>query len=124
VSAAAPPRTVRVVLPASLRTMTGLTCGRELEIELASRPADTGGQGGAGASAGAVTMSEVLDALESLHPTLRGTLRDRTTGQRRPFIRFFTCEQDLSHQPLETPLPEAVASGEEPVVIVAAIAGG
>jgi hypothetical protein len=97
---------VRVVLPASLRTLAGVTGELRVEIE------------------GEATMQEVLDALEASHPVLGGTLRDRATGRRRAFIRFFACEQDLSHEPLDTLLPAAVASGTEPVVVVAAIAGG
>jgi hypothetical protein len=66
----------------------------------------------------------VLDALEARYPVLRGTIRDHGTAQRRPFIRFFACERDLSHQPPDTPLPDAVASGDEPLLVIGAIAGG
>jgi len=66
----------------------------------------------------------LLDRIEALYPMLRGTLRDQVTGQRRPFVRFFACEQDLSHDPPDTPLPDAVVSGAEPLLIVGAIAGG
>ena len=73
---------------------------------------------------GQVTQRSVLDALESSYPMLRGTIRDHSTLRRRPFIRFFACEQDLSHDPPEAPLPEAVVKGTEPFLIVGAIAGG
>ncbi|HSA93384.1 MAG TPA: MoaD/ThiS family protein, partial [Terriglobales bacterium] len=73
---------------------------------------------------GEVTLRSVLDALETRYPMLRGTIRDHGTLQRRPFLRFFACEEDLSHQPPDTPLPAAVASGAEPLFIVGAIAGG
>jgi hypothetical protein len=71
-----------------------------------------------------VTQSSVLDALEAKYPTLRGTIRDRGTQQRRPLVRFFACGQDLSHDPPDTPLPEAVVAGAEPFLIVGAMAGG
>lgn len=71
-----------------------------------------------------VTQRSVLDALEANYPMLRGTIRDQVTWQRRPFLRFFACEEDLSHESPDTPLPEAVASGSEPFLIVGAIAGG
>jgi hypothetical protein len=73
---------------------------------------------------GPVTQSSVLDALEARYPMLRGTIRDQTTGQRRPFVRFFACAEDLSHESPDAPLPEAVASGKEPFLLVGAIAGG
>ena len=73
---------------------------------------------------GPVTIASVLDALEALHPNLCGTIRDHGAGKRRPFVRFFACNQDLSLQPPDTPLPEAVASGAEPFLVVGAIAGG
>ena len=69
-------------------------------------------------------MRSVLDALEAQYPTLRGTIRDQVTHQRRPFVRFFACAEDVSHEPPDTPLPEAVVSGKEPLMIVGAIAGG
>ena len=97
---------IRVVLPAHLRILARVEGEVRLEIE------------------GPVTQSSVLDALEARYPALGGTLRDYTTRQRRPFVRFFACEQDLSHQSPETPLPEAVAEGKEPFLIVGAIAGG
>jgi hypothetical protein len=73
---------------------------------------------------GRATQRSVLDALEARYPTLRGTIRDHATRQRQPFVRFFACEQDLSHEPPDAPLPEAVATGAEPFLVVAAIAGG
>jgi hypothetical protein len=97
---------VRVVLPPHLRNLAGVAG----EVQLAV--------------AGAVTQRSVLDALERQFPVLRGTIRDHVTLQRRAFIRFFACEDDLSHQPMDAPLPEPVASGAEPYLIVGAIAGG
>jgi molybdopterin converting factor small subunit len=97
---------IRVVLPAHLRTLARVNGEVELEV------------------AGAATMRSVLDALEARYPTLRGTIRDHVTQERRPFLRFFACEQDLSLEPLDTPLPEVVASGKEPFFIIGAIAGG
>jgi hypothetical protein len=94
------------VLPPHLRTLAKV--GRVVELPV-EQP---------------VTLGAVLDALESTYPVLRGTIRDHVTAQRRPFVRFFACEQDLSHEPTDTPLPEAVATGQEPFMIVAAIAGG
>jgi len=72
----------------------------------------------------AATVAEVLDALEAAHPVLRGTLRDPGTGRRRPFVRFFACQGDLSHDPVDQPLPEAVRRGSEPLLVVGAMAGG
>ena len=97
---------IRVVLPAHLRTLARVS--REIEIPV-SAPA---------------TLGLLLDALEERHPVLRGTIRDRVTGERRAFVRFFACEQDLSHEPPDTPLPAAVVSGAEPFLIVGAMAGG
>ena len=97
---------IRVVLPAHLRTLARVSDELTLEVQ------------------GPVTQRSVLDALEDRHPMLRGTLRDYVTGQRRPFVRFFACEQDLSHEPPDAALPEAVASGVEPLLVVGAIAGG
>ena len=97
---------IRVVLPAHLRNLA--RAGGEVELDVA----------------GEVTQRSLLDALEARYPALRGTVRDQVTGQRRPFVRFFACEQDLSHQPPDAPLPAAVASGAEPFLIVGAIAGG
>jgi len=73
---------------------------------------------------GELTLRSVLDALEARFPMLRGTIRDQVTQQRRPFLRFFACEEDLSHEPPDAPLPDAVASGKEPFIIIGAIAGG
>jgi len=98
--------TIRVVLPHHLRTLAKVTGDVELEI------------------AGQVTQRSVLDALEAHYPTLRGTIRDHVTGQRRPFLRFFACEQDWSHESPDAPLPDAIASGKEPLFIIGAIAGG
>ena len=97
---------IRVALPFHLRTLA--RAGEEVEIEV-EHP---------------VTLRSVLDALEARYPVLRGTIRDPGTERRRPFLRFFACEQDLSHEPPETPLPEAVAAGKEPFLIVGAMAGG
>jgi sulfur-carrier protein len=97
---------IRVVLPAHLRTLARVGGVVELDV------------------AGQVTQHSVLDALEARYPVLAGTIRDHDGGARRAFIRFFACEQDLSHQPPDTPLPEAVASGAEPYLIVGAMAGG
>jgi hypothetical protein len=97
---------VRVVLPAHLRTLAQVD--GEVQVEVT----------------GAVTTASVLDALEAAHPTLRGTIRDRATGKRRGFVRFFACEEDLSHDPPDTPLPDLVAEGREPFFVVGAMAGG
>ncbi|MHB1935427.1 MAG: MoaD/ThiS family protein [Acidobacteriaceae bacterium] len=99
-------RTIRLELPAHLRTLAGV--GREVTLEIE----------------GAVTQRSALDALEARYPMLRGTIRDQVTQQRRPFLRFFACQEDLSHEPPDTPLPEAVASGKEPLIVLGAIAGG
>jgi sulfur-carrier protein len=97
---------VRVILPQHLRTLAQVTGEVALEV-----PAP-------------VTLRSVLDALEARYPVLRGTVRDHDTRQRRPFLRFFACEEDWSHQPPDAPLPEAVADGHEPLLIIGAIAGG
>ncbi len=97
---------IRVVLPAHLRTLAQVAGEVKLEVE------------------GAVTQRSILDALEARYPMLRGTIRDHVTQQRRPFLRFFACEEDLTHQLPDAPLPAAVASGAEPFFIVGAIAGG
>lgn len=97
---------IRVALPAPLRTLAGVP--GELELEVAPP----------------VTPAAVLDALEATHPVLRGSVRDPATGRRRAYVRFFACRRDLSHAPPDAPLPEAVASGAEPFVIVGALAGG
>jgi len=97
---------IRVILPPHLVTLARVT--GEVQLDLT----------------GPVTQSSVLDALEARYPVLRGTIRDYVTLQRRPFLRFFACERDLSHQSPETPLPDAVAAGTEPLVVLGAIAGG
>ena len=97
---------IRVELPAHLRTLARVDGEVQLEV------------------VGPVTQRSLLDALESRYPMLRGTIRDQSTGQRRPYVRFFACEQDLSHDPPDAPLPHAVATGSEPFLIVGAIAGG
>jgi len=97
---------IRVVLPAHLRTLAGVDGEVKLHVE------------------GLPTPRAVLDALEAGYPMLRGTIRDQVTHQRRPFVRFFACEQDLSHEPPDTPLPDAVATGAEPFLVVGAMAGG
>ena len=97
---------IRVVLPAHLRTLARVEGDVEIEVE------------------GNVTQRSVLDALEARFPMLRGTIRDQVTQERRPFLRFFACSEDLSHEPPDTPLPDAVASGAEPFFIIGAIAGG
>ena len=98
--------TIRVELPTHLRRLA--QSEREVRLDVA----------------GPVTQRSVLDALEARYPTLRGTVRDHVTRQRRPFIRFFACEEDLSHEGADAPLPEAVASGKEPLLIIGAVAGG
>jgi len=97
---------IRVTLPAHLRNLAGVQ--GEVSLELA----------------GAVTQSTILDALEARYPMLAGTIRDHVTRQRRPFVRFFACGEDWSHQPADAPLPPAVAAGAEPFMIIGAIAGG
>ena len=97
---------IRVVLPAHLRTLARI--GGEVRLDVA----------------GPVTQRSVLDALEARYPVLRGTIRDHDSGPRRAFIRFFACEQDLSHESPDDPLPPAVAAGAEPYLIVGAMAGG
>jgi len=97
---------IRVLLPLPLRTLARVEGEVELNVE------------------GEVTQRSVLDALEERFPVLRGTIRDHVTRERRAFVRFFACEQDLSHEPPDAPLPEEVLSGKEPLLIVGAIAGG
>ena len=97
---------IRVVLPAHLRTLARVVGEVQLSVD------------------GPATQGTVLDALEASYPMLRGTIRDHVTLRRRPFLRFFACEQDLSHEPPDTPLPDVVASGAEPFLVVGAIAGG
>jgi sulfur-carrier protein len=97
---------IRVVLPAHLRTLAHVSGEVSIDVE------------------GPATQRSVLDALEASYPVLRGTIRDRVTARRRPFVRFFACEEDLSHEPPDAPLPGAVAAGTEPFLVVGAIAGG
>jgi molybdopterin synthase sulfur carrier subunit len=100
------PPMIRIELPQHLRTLAGIR-GHELSLDVAD-----------------VTLRGTLDAIEAAYPMLCGTIRDQFTGQRRPFLRFFACEEDLSHLPLDTPLPLAVIAGQEPLIILGAIAGG
>jgi molybdopterin synthase sulfur carrier subunit len=98
--------TIRVVLPAHLRTLAQVKGEVKLEVE------------------GHPTLRSVLDALEASYPMLAGTIRDQTTQQRRPYVRFFACQQDLSHEPPDTPLPDEVTTAAEPFLVIGAIAGG
>jgi molybdopterin synthase sulfur carrier subunit len=97
---------IRVVLPAHLRTLARVTGEVKIHVE------------------GPVTQRSVLDALEATYPMLRGTIRDQVTQQRRAFLRIFACQEDLSHEPPDAPLPDAVVSGAEPFLVVGAMAGG
>ena len=97
---------IRVVLPAHLRAIAQVQGEVMLDVD------------------GDVTQHSVLDALEARYPSLRGTIRDQATHKRRSFVRFFACEEDLSHEPPDDPLPEAVAAGNEPLLVVGAMAGG
>ena len=97
---------IRVELPLHLRMLAQVSGEVQLDVE------------------GPATQRSVLDALEARYPMLRGTIRDQVTGQRRPFLRFFACEQDLSHEPPDASLPDAVVSGVKPFLVVGAIAGG
>ena len=97
---------IRVILPPHLRTLAHVAADVELEVPPP------------------VTPRSILDALEARYPMLRGAIRDHDTQQRRPFLRYFACEQDVSHESPDTPLPEAVASGKEPFIVIGAIAGG
>jgi hypothetical protein len=97
---------IRVVLPAHLRTLAHVSGEVKLDV------------------AGPATQRLILDALEERYPVLRGTMRDHDSGQRRPFVRFFACEEDLSHEPSDAPLPDAVNKGTEPFLVVGAMAGG
>jgi molybdopterin converting factor small subunit len=97
---------IRVILPAHLRTLADVQGEVKLDLE------------------GPATQRLVLDALEARYPALRGTIRDQVTQRRRPFVRLFACEEDLSHQPLDAPLPDPVVAGAEPLVVVGAMAGG
>ncbi len=97
---------IRVTLPYHLRTLARVDGDVQLEVEEPS------------------TLGSVLDALEARYPVLRGAIRDRTTLRRRPFVRFYACKEDLSHEPPDTPLPDQIAKGEEPFFVMGAIAGG
>jgi len=97
---------IRVVLPAHLRTLAGID--REIQVSVT----------------GTVTIASILDAVEARYPMLCGTMREHVTHKRRPLVRFFACEEDISHQSADVPLPEKVANGIEPFVIMGAIAGG
>jgi hypothetical protein len=97
---------ILVVLPPHLRTLAGVTGDIQLEIE------------------GEVTRRSILDALETQYPMLRGTIRDHVSGERRPFLRFFACGEDLTHESPDAPLPKEIASGAEPFYVIGAIAGG
>jgi hypothetical protein len=97
---------IRVILPQHLRTLAQV--GTEVTLDVEGQP----------------TQRSVLDALEARYPMLRGTIRDQVTLERRAFLRFFACEEDLSHEAPDAPLPEAVASGKEPFIVIGAIAGG
>jgi molybdopterin synthase sulfur carrier subunit len=97
---------IRVQLPAHLQTLARVPC--EVAIDVT----------------GQATLRSVLDALDASYPVLRGTIREHTTLKRRPYLRFFACEEDLSHDPPDTPLPDAVARGVEPFLVVGAMAGG
>ena len=100
--------TIRVELPPSLRQLVKITADTKIEL----------------AVTGAASIGAVLDGLEQRYPALRGTMRDQDTKRRRPFIRFFACQLDVSHQPPDAPLPRAVVEGREPFIIIGAIAGG
>jgi sulfur-carrier protein len=104
--ASARPTAIRIAIPAHLRTLARVQ--GEVRVEITGEP----------------TLSAALDALEALYPMLRGTIRDRSTLERRAFIRYFACAEDLSHLPTDTPLPDAVIGGSEPLLIIGAIAGG
>ncbi len=97
---------IRVVLPAHLKTLAGVSREVSLDVD------------------GVVSAAAIIDALELTYPPLRGTIRDPATGRRRPFVRFFVDEEDLSHEPLDGPLPAGVASGATPFIVVGAMAGG
>ncbi len=97
---------IRVVVPAHLRTLAGVRGDVEIEVE------------------GEVTRRSILDALEARYPMLRGTIREHVSGERRPFLRFFACGEDVTHQPADEPLPKEIASGTEPFYVIGAIAGG
>jgi hypothetical protein len=97
---------IRVVLPAHLRTLARIEGEAQLDVE------------------GPITQRSIIDAVEARYPMLSGTIRDHVTQQRRPYVRFFACEQDLSHESPDAPLPDAIANADEPFLIIGAIAGG
>jgi hypothetical protein len=97
---------ILVVMPPHLRTLAGVSGDVQLEVD------------------GEVTRASILNALEARYPMLRGTIREHVTGERRPFLRFFACGEDVTHEPPDTPLPKEIASGAEPFYIIGAIAGG
>jgi sulfur-carrier protein len=97
---------IRVVLPTHLKTLARVQGEVQLDLD------------------GPATQSSILDALETRYPMLRGTMRDQVTHKRRPFVRFFACQQDLSHEPADSPLPAAIATGAEPFLVIGAMAGG
>ena len=97
---------IRVAMPAHLRTLAGVNGDVTVDVE------------------GAVTRQTILDALEKRYPMLRGTIREHVSGQRRPFLRFFVCGEDITHNPPDDPLPQEIVSGKEPFYVIGAIAGG
>ncbi|HEY3393784.1 MAG TPA: MoaD/ThiS family protein [Lacipirellulaceae bacterium] len=97
---------IRVVLPYHLKSLAGISGEVQLVVQAP------------------ISVASILDALEARYPMLRGTIRDQITGHRRPMLRFFACEQDFSNDSLDTPLPEAIATGAEPLLVIGAIAGG
>jgi len=97
---------IRVVLPQHLRTLSGVQ--GELQLDVGEQP----------------TIDSVIDAIESQYPMLHGTIRDHYTGKRRPMVRYYACEEDLSHEPTDTPIPEAVVAGKEPFIVLGAMSGG
>jgi molybdopterin synthase sulfur carrier subunit len=107
---------IRVILPQHLRTLAHAGSEATIEIEGAATLRSE--------IEGAATLRSVLDALEARYPMLRGTIRDQVTQERRPFLRFFACEEDLTHEPPDAALPDVVTSGKEPLLIIGAIAGG
>lgn len=107
---------IRLTLPHHLRTLAGVGGELRLVVPIASAELD--------ARPGDVTLAAVLDALEARFPMLRGTIRDRASGKRRAFVRFFACQRDLSHEPMDAPLPAEVAEGREVLIVLGAMAGG
>ena len=118
---------IRVVLPAHLKNLARVKGEVMLRVPGSGSGAGSGSGSGSGAGSGsgeAVTRAALLDVLEAVYPVLRGTIRDQVTGRRRAFVRFYACEQDLSNEPPNAPLPAAVVAGSEPFLIVGAMAGG